>query len=226
MKKFISLAIAAIIFSGVASAQNNLNSNGSGLAGILGKVAGAINGSGSAGSDTTSNTINDILTTITGIINNNTLTEDKIPGNWTYSGSAVSFKSENALSNVASTFAEGAVEKKLDSYLAKIGISEGKFGFVFNSDKTVSLIYGNRTYNGTWNYDADKAQIQIKIAKLINVKGYITVSNGTMKLLFNSNTMLKIIKALSAKSSNSNVKAIGTLLKSYNEMYTGFKLKK
>ncbi len=119
MKKFISLAVTAVLLSGAASAQNNLNTNGGGLAGILGKVAGAINGSGSAGSDTTSNTINDILTTITGIINNNTLTEDKIPGNWTYSGSAVSFKSENALSNVASTFAEGTLKKSLTRILRR-----------------------------------------------------------------------------------------------------------
>lgn len=221
MKKFVSIAVALLMLSTASFAQNNVTSKGTGLAGILGKVAGAI-----SGSDTTSNAVNDILTTITGIISNNTLSEEQIPGTWNYTGSAVSFKSENALSNVASSVAEGTIEKKLDTYLEKIGIKAGKFGFTFNADSTMSINYGTKTYNGTWSYDAEKAQVSIKVAKLLNVKGYITVSNGTMKLLFNSNTMLKIIKALASKSQNANIQAINTVLKSYNQMYTGFKLTK
>jgi len=221
MKKLVSIAAALLIVTTASFAQNNLKTNGSGLAGILGKVAGAI-----SGSDTTSNTVNDILTTISGIVKNNKLTEKDIQGNWKYTGSAVSFKSENALSNVASSVAEGTIESKLDTYLAKVGIVEGKFGFTFNSDNTVALKYGEKTYNGTWSYDAENAKVQIVIAKLINVKGYVTVTNGTMKLLFDSSTMLKIIKALAAKSSNANVQSINAVLKSYNQMYTGFKLTK
>lgn len=222
MKKFVSIAAALLMLSTASFAQNNTTSTGTGLTGILGKVAGVL----TSGTDSTGNAINDILTTITGIIQNNDLTEDKIPGNWIYKGSAVSFKSENALSNVASTVAEGTIEKKLDEYLAKVGIVEGKFGFTFNADSTMTLNYGTKSYNGTWSYDAEKAQVRIKIAKLINVKGYITVKNGTMKLLFNSNTMLKIIKAVTAQSKNANIQAISSVLKSYNQMYTGFKMTK
>lgn len=218
MKKIVSIAAFLLMLSTASFAQNN---TGNGLAGILGKVAGAI-----SGTDTTSNAVNDILTTITGIIKNNDLTEDKIPGKWNYKGSAVSFKSENALSNVASTVAEGTIEKKLDEYLAKVGITDGKFGFTFNSDSTMTLNYGGKSFNGTWSYDAENAQVRIKIAKLINVKGYITVTNGTMKLLFSSNAMLKIIKAVTAQSKNASIQAISSVLKSYNQMYAGFKLTK
>ncbi len=211
MKNIASLSAALLLVATAASAQNNLS-------GILGKVAGAL-----GGSDTTATSI---LNTIGSLISNNKSSVDQIPGTWTYTSSAISFKSENALSNVASTVAEGTIESKLNTYLEKVGIVPGKFAFTFNSDSTVVMKYGEKNFNGTWTYDTEKAQIKMKFAKLVTVKGYLTISNGSMKVLFDASTMLKFLKAVASKSNNTTLASLSTLLKSYNKMYAGFKMTK
>lgn len=213
MKKITSIAAALFLMATAASAQNSLS-------GIFGKVAGVL-----SGSDTTS-AATSILNTIGSLISNNKSSADQIPGTWTYASSAISFKSENALSNVASTVAEGTIESKLNTYLEKVGIVPGKFAFTFCGDSTVTMKYGEKTFNGTWTYDQENAQVRMKFAKLVNVKGYLTISNGEMKLLFDASTMLKLLKAVAEKSHNTTIASLGTLLKSYNKMYAGFKLTK
>ena len=211
MKKITTLAATLLLAVTAASAQNNLS-------GLFGKVAGVL-----SGSDTTATSI---LNTIGGLISKSTSSVDKIPGNWTFTGSAIAFKSENALSNVASTVAEGTIEKKMDEYLAKVGVVAGKFGFNFKEDGTVVMNYGGKNFNGTWTYDEETAKINMKFAKLVKANGYLTMQNGTMKLLFDASTMLKILKSVSAKSNNTTLASLNTLLKSYNKMYAGFKLTK
>ena len=135
MKRILISAVAVLVLTVSASAQ-------SGLGSILGKIGGAVT-SGDSGS---------LITSITDLISGKSgLTADKLYGTWNYTGSAITFKSSsNALSNLASSAATSSIEKKLDQYLAKVGISQGIFGFTFNQDGTMSVNYGSKKFTGTW----------------------------------------------------------------------------
>ncbi|MBR0499704.1 MAG: DUF4923 family protein [Bacteroidales bacterium] len=211
MKKIALMAAAILMITFSANAQN--------LGGILGKIGQLGNKDSKAGS---------IVSSITDLISGKSaLTPETIAGNWNYSGSAISFKSENnPLSNIASGVAQSTIENKLDGYLQKVGITQGLFGFTFNEDGTMAVKYGQKTFTGTWTLDKENATINMKMAKFLNMKGYVAVKNGQMELLFDATTMMKIIKSLTSVYKNSTLQTINGILNQYDQMYAGFRLTK
>ena len=210
--KRIALIIAAIfVMASSANAQNILG-------GLLGKLGGS-------GSDTNAGSI---VSSITDLLSGKSaLTTETIAGTWNYTGSAISFKSEeNALSNIASSVAQSTIEKKLDGYLQKVGISEGLFGFTFNEDGSMAVQYGSKSFPGTWTLDQSNATINMKVASLVNMKGYVAIKNGKMELLFDATTMMKIIKSVTSVYKNSTLQTINNVLNQYDKMYAGFNLAK
>lgn len=209
MKRFTLIAAAILMMTVSANAQ--------GLGGLLGKLTGS--GDTNAGS---------IVSSITDLLSGKSaLSPETIAGNWNYTGSAISFKSDNnPLSNIASTAAQSTIEKKLDGYLQKVGISQGLFGFTFNEDGTMAIKYGSKSFPGTWTLDQQNATLNMKVASLINMKGYAAVKNGKMELLFDATTMMKIIKSLTSVYKNSTLQTINSVLNQYDKMYAGFNLTK
>ncbi|MBQ6957632.1 MAG: DUF4923 family protein [Bacteroidales bacterium] len=209
MKRFTLIAAAILMVTVSANAQ--------GLGGLLGKLTGS--GDTNAGS---------IVSSITDLLSGKSaLSPETIAGNWNYTGSAISFKSDNnPLSNIASTAAQSTIEKKLDGYLQKVGISQGLFGFTFNEDGTMAIKYGSKSFPGTWTLDQQNATLNMKVASLINMKGYVAVKNGKMELLFDATTMMKIIKSLTSVYKNSTLQTINSVLNQYDKMYAGFNLTK
>ena len=212
MKRILLTVLAVLVMTVSASAQNTLSS-------ILGKLGSSTSTDSTAGS---------LITSITDLISGKAgLTVDKIAGNWNFTGSSITFKSsENALTNLAGTAATTAIEKKLDTYLAKVGISKGLFGFTFNADGTMSVNYGSKTFNGTWTLDADKSVINMKVKRLLNMKGYVAVTGNKMELEFDVTTMMKLIKSVTSVYNKGTLETINTLLNQYDQMYAGFKLTK
>lgn len=210
MKRILITLAAVLCLTVSASAQNG-----------LGSILGSLTGSGS-------NSGGNLITSITDLITGKAgLTTDKIVGTWNYTGSAITFKSStNALSNLAGSAATTAIEKKLDQYLSKVGISKGLFGFTFNEDGTMSVNYGSRTFNGTWSLDADKSVINMKVKSLINMKGYVAVQGNQMELQFDTSTMMKLIKSVCSVYNQGTLQTINSLLNQYDQMYSGFKLVK
>ena len=208
--KRVTLIAAAILMMTVSA-------NAQGLGGLLGKLTGS--GDTNAGS---------IVSSITDLLSGKSaLSPETIAGNWNYTGSAISFKSDNnPLSNIASTAAQSTIEKKLDGYLQKVGISQGLFGFTFNEDGTMAIKYGSKSFPGTWTLDQQNATLNMKVASLINMKGYVAVKNGKMELLFDATTMMKIIKSLTSVYKNSTLQTINSVLNQYDKMYAGFNLTK
>lgn len=216
MKRIVLIAAAILCMTVSANAQ-------SGLSGLLNKITGSGSDKNSSSSSAGSliSSIGDLLS------GKSTLTAEDLVGTWNFTGSAISFKSEqNALSNLASGVAENTIENKLDGYLAKVGISEGLFGYTFNSDGTMSIQYGSKSFSGTWSFDPSTSTVKMKMAKFVNSKGYVAVKNGKMELLFDVTTLMKILKSLTSVYNNSTLQAINTVLNQYDQMYAGFKMKK
>ena len=210
MKRILLVIAAVLCMATSASAQGGLGS-------ILGSLTGSGNNAGG-----------DLITSITDLISGKAgLTPDKIAGTWNYTGSAITFKSStNALSNLAGTAATAAIEKKLDQYLAKVGISKGLFGFTFNTDGTMYVKYGSKTFNGTWTLDADKSIVNMKVKSLINMKGYVAVKGDNMEMEFDVSTMMKLVKSVCSVYNKGTLQTINDLLNQYDQMYAGFKLVK
>ena len=151
-------------------------------------------------------------------------TAEKIVGTWSYTEPAIVFTSDNILAKAASKIAANKVESKLQEQLSKYGIKPGSFSMTFNEDGTFTETLKGKTTKGTW---------QVKDSKLIlSVVGIQALSITTqidgkdLQFVTDATKLLNLFKTIGAKSSNSNIKTIASLMKSVKGMQAGITLKK
>lgn len=167
------------------------------------------------------NNINKVVNAVTGANKN-----VQLEGTWVYTGSAIEFESDNLLMKAGGAAASSAVEKQLDEQLSKFGIAPGRFSFTFNADSTFVSTVGNRPVQGTYTYDAETKQLQLKYLRLMNMNSTLSYTVDDMQMLFNSDKLLKLVAFLSSKSNSGALKGISTLATKYDGMMLGFDLKK
>lgn len=175
-----------------------------------------------------SNTVKNTITTLTGGKDVNT---SSIEGSWTYVQPAVQLKGDNALTNIAGVVATTELEKKLDEYYRKAGISEGSFGFTFASDSTFTNTLKGRTYKGSYSIDPEENTITLNYSpalklKLATLVAHPVVTNDELTLLFNADKLLDLIGKLSLLSKNNSIQTISKVAEQYDEALVGFRTKR
>ena len=151
-------------------------------------------------------------------------TAEKIVGTWNYTEPAIVFTSDNILAKAASKIAANKVESKLQEQLSKYGIKPGSFSMTFNEDGTFTETLKGKTTKGTW---------QVKDSKLIlSVVGIQAFSITTqidgkdLQFVTDATKLLNLFKTIGAKSSNSSIKTVASLMKSVKGMQAGITMRK
>ena len=151
-------------------------------------------------------------------------TAEKLIGTWNYTEPAIVFTSDNILAKAASKIAANKVESKLQEQLSKYGIKPGSFSMKFNEDGTFTETLKGKTTKGTW---------QVKDSKLIlSVVGIQALSITTqidgkdLQFVTDATKLLNLFKTIGAKSSNSSIKTVASLMKSVNGMQAGITMRK
>lgn len=175
-----------------------------------------------------SSTVKDAVTSVTG---GKKLTVENLTGTWTYTNPAVQLEGDNALKNVAGSVAAGELEKKLKTYCAKVGIVEGMFNYVFNSDSTFTNALKKKTLKGTFSVNLDEKTVELKYAlggklKVTTLTAHVVISGDELSLLFNADKLLDFLSKISSISDNSTLKLVNKLASEYDGMMLGFELKK
>lgn len=202
--KTIIIASALCLAGNAASAQT--------LKDILGKAA-------------NSSAVSDIVEKVTGI----DISKGDIKGTWNYTGSAVKLESTDLIKSAAAGVAATQVEKKLDEYLAKAGLKTGTFSFTFNDDNTFYTTVKGKNFNGTYTLSEDGNTINMKYGKSLGSTGITataSINSSTFELLFKADKLLELIGKLTASTSNTTLKTIGTLAGQYEGMKIGLELQK
>lgn len=147
-------------------------------------------------------------------------------GTWTFTGSALTFESDNLLQKAGGSLAATGVEKKLDGFLGKVGIETGEMSFTFNTDSTFQTQIKGKTLKGTYRYDADTKKVNLQFSKLLRLNTTVNCTSEQMELLFPSDRLLDLITFLTSKSNNATLQSINSLAESYDGMMLGFTLQK
>jgi len=215
MKKIIAVLAASLMLAGAVSAQ--------GLGSLLGGLTGK-SGSGSSDLGSILNTVSNVVYSFTGQTN-----VVSLPGTWTYEGAAIALSGDSAVANIASTAASGTVEKKMDEYLAKVGIKPGTMTFTFNEDLSFVCTIGAIPISGTWKTLDEGARVQLqfgKTLKFLNMTGTLKPSVTGCEMLFDSGRLMEFLKKALAyvAKQNSTASTFASLAENYNDMKLGFKL--
>jgi hypothetical protein len=205
MKKNIFKGIimsAILMISMNVNAQINLNN--------LGKVI-----SSAVGSDLTS-----VLT------GQNNVTKEIITGTWSYQEPSVVFESSDVLKAAGGQVASSAIENKLETQFAKVGITAGKFLITFGSDGTFSFIKnGNVSSSGTYTINGMKITFSY-LEGTANISGYAQMKNNVLSITFDSSKLLDVMGKINQIRNNNSLNTISSLIGSYEGMKSGLTFEK
>ena len=195
----------ALLFAGQGNAQS--------LNDILGGVLG-----GSQSGD-------NIASTLTSVFSSDKQADAKnIIGTWSYSEPAIVFTSSNLLTKVAAKVAANKLEDKIQSYLSKYGIKPGAMTMTFKEDGTFEQTLNGKKTSGTWSIKDSKLQLSILKVKALSITTQLDGKN--LQFVTDATKMLNLFKTIGAKSSNSNIKTVTSLMKNVNGMQAGVTLRK
>lgn len=209
--RFMTSLILAVIVAFTAPAQS---------------ISDLLKGLGNKGNDTTatdgkkSNTLGAILGAVSGALSSSDLT-----GLWSYSGPAVTFKSDNALTKLGGAAGSAAIESKIKPYYQKAGLD--KMTLTINTDSTFTMKTKMATLKGTVEYGSDnivlnfKAFGKIKLGKMeASVSG---LTSKTLKLTFDVSKLTTLLSTVS-KVAGSQLTSVTKLLEQYDGIRAGFSL--
>ena len=197
-----------MVFSASANAQIDLGN-------VVNGVLGATNNS-SAG---------DLVSNLTTVFSSSKQAKtENIVGTWSYAEPAIVFMSDNLLTKAAAKIAANKLEKKLQSYLTQYGFKPGSFTITFNEDGTFTETLNGKKMSGKWKVVDSKLQLTMVGIKTVSITTQIDGKN--MQCVTDATKLLNLFKSLGAKSTNSNIKTITSLMKSVNGMQAGITLHK
>jgi hypothetical protein len=163
-------------------------------------------------------------------------------GTWTYQQPAIVFESENLLTNVGGMAAGQAAEKKLQTYLDKIGFTAGKVQITFKEDGTGVVAFKNKNIPFQWSVKDADLTINLASSALTQLTGNSKLSKYTsfkincklgftdMQLSFKADKMAefisKVVTAVGSVSNNTTLSSVASLVNKVDGMYLGLTFKK
>jgi len=204
----MSLSLTSCFTTGTSTGTTTGTDAGS----ILGSVLGSQTGS-------------DILNSLLGGLLSQTLTEESIYGTWVYQSPEVRFESENVLAKAGGEVAAQSIERKLDSYLTKVGIKQGVTTYTFNEDKSYTITTGGKTVSaGTYTFNAEKKTLKMQgTLGLMNQNCTVGMDGTNLCILYDADKLLSMANSVSSILGQVSSTA-GSVASIFGQNYKGMKL--
>ena len=184
---------------------------------------GAILGIGKKASTTA--TIVKIIGTVLGQFYKTT-TKSALVGTWAYEEPAIQFESESLLKKAGGVAASQAVADNLMPYFEKMGFKPGKIILDFREDNTCSYTLGDRSFEGTYDFDEKTKKLTLKTPLFPLPAAYLSVVNDQMAMTYDASKLINLVQVAGLVSNQPTVSAMSILADSYEGMKTGFTFKR
>ena len=166
---------------------------------------------------------------IEGVFTSSNIDIADLEGEWTITGPAVCFKSDDFLKNAGGLAAASMIETKIEPYYTKYGLTGAKL--VIDTEGNYSLQIKNK-YNisGTITRSEGAAQGTFDFnfgllgKKVTSLTTYVQKTPTTMDIMFDASKFKTIISAIANISGMSLAKTASSLLNQYEGLCIGFKL--
>lgn len=162
-----------------------------------------------------------------GVFTKTDLTVADLVGEWTSTGSAVSFQSDNFLKKAGGSAAAGVVESKLDDYYQKFGLTGAVL--TVQPDSTFTLTIKKLPIKGTLSVKS-KGVFNFNFSaggmiKLGSMAAYVEKTPTGLNVMFDADKIKKIMTLAASISGSKMVSSADQLLKQYDGICIGFKMK-
>lgn len=179
------------------------------LSGILGKVSPQIGN------------------VVDGLLTKSDITVAQMAGNWTATGAAVTFQSDNALKKAGGAVAASTIESKLDPYYEKYGLTGSQL--TISADGSFVLKVKGISLKGTIEKRSDGnfdfSFTPFGSIKLGTIKAYVEKPLSGLNVMFDATKLKKIMSTVAGFTGNSLATTAASLLDSYEGLCVGFHYK-
>ena len=160
------------------------------------------------------------------LVGDKATTATSLKGTWTYTGPACEFESDNLLSKAGGSAVSTKIENKIGPVLNKFGVNGIVYTFDGSGNYTTTI--KKRTIKGTYTFDSKNKTITFKPTYGKAYTAYVSILGSDMTLVFNASKLMTTLQSISnvASKQNTTTATINSLMKSYNGMRLGFRLKK
>lgn len=156
------------------------------------------------------------------------LTQLAVIGTWEYSGPGIKLESDDTLSELGGSALSSGLEKRLEPVYTAVGIKPGACRFTFGKEGDFQALLGNRTLEGTYEFDASTHVMTLHlnkaVGKLGTLNGHAYLSGTQMQLVFPSEKLLELVSGLGAKVSS--LRSLTSALDKYKSIAIGFNFSK
>lgn len=165
---------------------------------------------------------------VEGVFSKTDLDVDDLAGEWTSQGSAVSFKSEDFLSEAGGIAAASAIETKINPYYKKLGLDGAVF--TIQTDGSFTLKLRKYTLSGTIK-KLDDGNFSFTFNalgtfSLGSIETYVQKTSQKMDVMFDATKMKTIVSAIAKFSKIKLAMTAADILDKYDGLCVGFELKK
>ena len=177
----------------------------------------------------------DPLQAIGSIVSNATATTKfeiaDLQGTWKYSSPAISFASDNALSQIGGIGASAAIESKLAPYYKKLNLTSAQITFDAQGNFEIKLKRG--TIKGVATKQGDDGALVFAFQGVLTGREVCEVAaratksaTGELTLTFDASRLIELVKTISTYANNSTLTTVSQMLESYENIYVGAKFTK
>ncbi|MDE5874998.1 MAG: DUF4923 family protein [Muribaculaceae bacterium] len=197
-----------------------INANAQSLSDILR----GLGGGSSTSQSSTASTIGNLLE---GIFTKTNLSLDDLVGEYTSTGPAVTFKSDNFLQKAGGIAGAAALETKLKPYYEQYGLTGMTLSV--DSDYKFSMNVKGIRLSGTITKGSEEGTFvfNLMVANAIKLgafTAYVQKSGKNMDLMFDATKLKQLISTVAKFTGGKLIGAMGTLLDSYDGACIGFKM--
>ncbi len=163
-----------------------------------------------------------------GVFTKSELTVYDVCGQWTSTGSAVSFQSDNFLQKAGGLAAASMIENKINPYFEKLGLNNAVL--TIEADSMFTLKAKKFTLNGSLSSNGDGTFMfnfkAIKMIPLGSIKAYVQKSGNNMDVMFDATKLKTLVTGIAKISGVKIANTAASLLDSYDGLCVGFKMNK
>lgn len=163
---------------------------------------------------------------VEGVFTKSNLTVEDLVGEYTATGPAVTFKSENFLQKAGGIAGAAAIESKLQPYYQQYGLNNMTLTVDKDANFTMKIkmlsLKGTIIRNdseGAFDFNFNVMGIQLG-----KFTAYIEKSGSNLKLMFDATKLKSFISTVAKLTGNSMAKTLGTILDSYEGACIGWKM--
>nr|MBP7472888.1 DUF4923 family protein [Prevotella sp.] len=217
---FMKVAVVALMLTAGAKANAQVN-----LSNILSGIASSSESTTTSSSSSSTSGLGSLVNSLTTIYNSTkTASADDLVGTWSYTEPAVVLSSNNALKNIGGKVAAAAIEKKLQTYFSKYGITKGKMKITFTKDGNFTQTIGKKKLSGT--YTVSGKNVSLVYTGGFKQIGTTQLDGNSLQIVMDASKLLKYGKTIGSLTGNSTASTLGSLVSSYKGLQVGMTLQK